>query len=644
MTPFRMRHRTALRAAALALLTALVGAARAHAVLPDVPTVIPSAITTGTVQWAWNLGANTTGYRVLSSTGGGNISGDLSASATYFALTGLSTNTAAAVTIEAFGAGGTADSALTTAYSAAAAPSGSMLLGTNNTAVSLSWQANGNPPGTTYEIFCSTSDGTPIVFSTTPALIVALGSAAATVPALPSGFTVNFRVLALNKLGAQTAFDVTLSTYIPALGGQPTISSGTYALGISSIAWSWAPSTGALNYQLFSASGGAVSPLLPPTQFTYIQTGLTTNTSYLNYVTAFSTDSFGVPTSTNSAPFARYTLAAQTNGLTANALINEFESLSWNANGNPSYTNYNVSWWTHVTGTMTFSTNAVTATAGVLPAGGTVYFTVQAMNGEGLLAAYDQTLFTAVPSTYFAVGVTTIPPNFSGVLTFAVPTGPIYLSISSGTFPSQAALAIFTPTVIPATSGRMTFVPGVPALTSGIPGINFTITATDPFGNPMQPLLPIAVRIDYLPAATAGVAAQNLVLARYDTVHSAWVPLITQRSGNAELAALTEHLTQFAVMSLTAPTDLSGMTVGPNPLRPALNPGQVFTFRNLPPDARIRVFTYVGEKVADVTADATGLASWDGRAARGGLVGSGVYIAVIEGGGTKKTMRLAIER
>jgi hypothetical protein len=635
-----MRPRTAIRAAALAVLVALFGAARANAALPSAPIVVPSALSTGTVQWAWNITDNTTGYRVLSSTGGGNISGDLSAATTFFALTGLSTNTAAAVTIEAFSSSGTADSSLTTAFSAAATPTGSLLLGTNNTAVSLSWQVNGNPAGTTYEVFWSSSGGTPVIFSTTPAVIVAIGSASATVPDLPSGFTLYFQVLAVNNQGAQTPLDVQLSTYIPPLGGQPMISSGTYALGISSIAWSWAPSTGALNYQLFNATGGIVSPLLPPTQFSFIQTGLTPNTSYMNYVTAFSTDSFGVPTSTNSAPFARYTLAAQTFGLTAAGLQNNlYENLVWNANGNPSYTSYNVSWWTSVTSTVTYSTTAVNASAGVLPAGGTVYFTVQAMNGEGILAAYDQTLFTAVPSTYFAVGVTTIPPNFSGVLTFAVPTGPIYLTISSATFPSQAAIAIVTPSVIPAASGRLTAVPGVP----GYPGINFSITAYDPFGNPMQPLLPIAINITLQAAAVAGFSPTTLTVARYDVPHSAWVPLITQRGGNT-ISALTEHLTQFAVLSVTAPTDLSGITVGPNPLRPYLNPGQVFTFRNLPPDTRIRVFDYVGEKLADVTADASGLASWDGRSRRGGYVGSGVYIAIIEGAGTKKTMRLAIER
>jgi len=622
-----MRPRTA---ALLAFAGLLASAARAAA--PGTPVVTVSAPDARTAQWSWGLTGNTTGYRVLSSTGGGNISGDLPASATSFALTGLSTNTAAAVTIEAFGPGGAADSALTTAFSAAAAPSGSRLLGTNVNSVSLSWGVQGNPAGTVYDVYWSSAGGTPVVMSTTPSVVA--GSASATVPDLPGGFTIAFQVLAVNGSGAQSAFDAALSTTIPTLAGQPALSSATFAAGVSSITWFWSGGVGVTGYQLFSASGGAISPVLSSTTFGFTQTGLTTNTSYQSYVTAYA-----VPTSTNSAPLARYTLAAQTTGLATLGLNNAFEALSWSPNGNPAYTNYNVLWWTGVTSTVTFSTQAAAATAGVLPAGGTVYFTVQALNGENIPAAYDQTLFTAVPSTYFAVGVTTIPTSYSGVLAFAVPTGAITLRVSSGTFGTQAALSVYTPSSIPAASGRLTAVPGLP----GLPGINFTITAVDSFGSPLQPLRPIAIAAHYVPAAVAGVDAGGLTLARYDTAHGAWVPLLTQRGGG-ELDALTEHLTQFAVLGVSAPTDFASITVGPNPLRPDVNPGTVFTFRGLPAGARARVFTYVGEKLADLTADASGLATWDGRNPGGALVGSGVYIAVIEGAGAKKTMRLAVER
>ena len=68
------------------------------------------------------------------------------------------------------------------------------------------------------------------------------------------------------------------------------------------------------------------------------------------------------------------------------------------------------------------------------------------------------------------------------------------------------------------------------------------------------------------------------------------------------------------------------------------------TFRNLPAGCRIRIFTYVGEKLVDMVADGSGVVAWNGRNHVGSLVASGVYIALIEGAGAKKTMRLAIER
>ena len=49
-----------------------------------------------------------------------------------------------------------------------------------------------------------------------------------------------------------------------------------------------------------------------------------------------------------------------------------------------------------------------------------------------------------------------------------------------------------------------------------------------------------------------------------------------------------------------------GITVGPNPLRPVVNQGSVMTFRNLPAGCRVRIFSYVGEKLVDATADGAG--------------------------------------
>jgi hypothetical protein len=439
-------------------------------------------------------------------------------------------------------------------------------------------------------------------------------------------------VLAATFLSAASARAQTVAN-------QPVISSVT-ANSVSQITWIWTPSTGATRYQVFDSSGVNLSGALPATQLSFVETGLLANTSYTDYVEAFDGT-----TSTNSATFTRYTLAAAPSGLTRLALNpataandSETEQLSWNGNGNSVGTIYNVLWWTNLTSTVTVSTGGTTAQIGNLLAGSTLFFTVNAQNNEGIPTAFDVTV-----STSFAVANQVVPAGFAGVLTFVVPTsdgsgaGVVSVQIASGTFASQVTFTISTP------SASGTPFPTVGGGVSDLPSpIHLTITANDAFGNPQQPLKPILITVSYA-AANFAVNPTTLDIARFDTLHQAWIPLATTKRGST-LTALTDHLSAFAVLSVAAAADLSSITVGPNPLRPILNPGTVMTFRNLPAGCRVRIFSYVGEKLIDLIADGSGVAGWDGRNRAGAFVASGVYIVLIEGAGTKKTMRVAIER
>jgi hypothetical protein len=613
--------------------------------------VTGTALGVSSITWSWTLTSGATGYRILSSTNAGaNISGDLPGSAQTFTLTGLSTNTLGAVMVEAFGAGFAVDAPTSSVVTLAAKPSGTLLLGTLRNQVTLSWQTNGNesaPAGISYDVnwTTGTGTGTGVLFSTNPAVIS--GTATATINDLPGGMTVSFDVQALNSSGVASGFDVIVATTIPAIDNQAMISSATFALGVSSITWYWTPSTGASRYQLFSNSGVNLSGPLSAATFSFIQTGLLPNTSYTNYIEAFDGT-----TSTNTTPFTRYTLAAQTTGLTLLGLSSatvasdsETELLSWGANGNPDGTKYNVLWWSNLTSTVTISTGATTARVGNLFAGSTLYFTVQAVNNEQIPAAFDATFFTLGPSTdSFPVANQVIPVGFAGILTFVVPNvsgsgaGVVSVQIASGTFTSQVTFTVSTPTA----TGPTAF-PTVGGNFSDLPSpIHLTITADDTFGNPQQPLRPILISISYA-AANFAANQTTLDISRFDTLHQTWIPLATSKSGST-LSAVTDHLSSFAVLSVAAASGLSSITVGPNPLRPVLHPGEIMTFRNLPAGCRVRLFTYVGEKIIDLIADGSGTVGWDGRNRAGAFVASGVYVALIQGGGTKKTMRVAVER
>ena len=634
-----------------ALFASFISAAPARA--QTAPVVTGVALGISSITWSWTPTPGATGYRVLSTSPVTNLTpGDLPSTANTFTLTtGLSTNTFGAIMVEAFGAGFTVDAPTSTVLTLAAQPSGTILLGTVNNSVSLSWVTDGNPTGVgiTYNVNWTTGTGVGILFSTNPSVNVFTGSATATITSLPGGQTINFDVQAVNSSGVASGFDVTVTTSIPVLTNQPVISSASFANGVSSITWYWSASTGAIAYQLFSATNGAVSPLLPATTLKYTQTGLSTNTFVTDYIFAFD-----VPTSTPSAAFTVSTLASQTTGLTLLGLTapplpgvpTPTESISWGANGNPPGTNYNVLWWTNLTSTVTFSTGTTSALVGGLYGGSTIYFTVQAVNFDGFSAPFDATFssanFAVAQSTFFLVGAQVLSAGSPGLMNFVVPNtsgsgaGVVTVIIAAQTFGSTVTINVSTPAAnppFPAVGGPVADLPNP---------IHLTITASDAFNVPQQPRLPVIVSVNYA-AANFSANRTTLDISRFDTIRNIWVPLATAKNGTS-LTAATDHLSSFAVLSVAAATDLSAITVGPNPLRPIVNPGAVMTFRNLPAGCRVRIFTYVGEKVVDLIADGAGVVAWNGRNHVGSSVASGVYLALIEGAGTNKTMRVAIER
>jgi hypothetical protein len=603
------------------------------------------------------------------STTGGNISGPISPAASAFTLflTGtpgvaLSTNTLYSIgSIWEYDADGSAAQAATqdgsqlsplstlSAYTAAAQPSGTTLFGSGAVlnSVTLQWNANGNALGTTYQVDYSTGGTFFQVFSTQSVAApntVAGASVTATLNNLPGGNTIIFMVQALNAFSVGSGYDIAVSTVIPVITNQPVFNTtSTFALGISSIVWSWtavAPSAVATTYTLFNAAGGAVSPLGQSATY-FIQTALAINTSYQNYVVAYGQDGFGNVISTASPPLTLFTLANATTGLTLIKLSSVTESVTayWGANNNPAGTVYYLMWWGVNTTTVTYVSTSTILQVTNLFGGSTIYYTVQAQNGNGILTSFDATYFTVnFPSTTFPVSFQTLPPTFTGIVTFLMPSGPFSINIASGSFLTNVTITMQTPpaNTVPGATGSLTPLPNP---------VYIQVTAADAFGSLKEPLFPVAMRVGYGNVNLAGTNPNNLTLVYFDTIHQQWVPLPTQRdvAGQA-LQGISDHLSLFSIMGLAPGTSLSYITVGPNPLRPAVNPGQVMTFRNMPAEARVQIFTYIGEKVAEFTADDSGLATWDGRNRSGNFVASGIYLALIEGAGTKKTLRLAIER
>ncbi len=130
---------------------------------------------------------------------------------------------------------------------------------------------------------------------------------------------------------------------------------------------------------------------------------------------------------------------------------------------------------------------------------------------------------------------------------------------------------------------------------------------------------------------------------------SRWVPIADSSFSGTTCSGRVTHLTKFGVIIVTPVTNLDNAMVYPNPYRPSLaahranNPK--ITFDLLPAGSTIKIFTIAGDLVRDFAdVDRNGSEGWDAKNSDGQDVASGVYIALIDGGGDKKTMKVAVQR
>ena len=89
---------------------------------------------------------------------------------------------------------------------------------------------------------------------------------------------------------------------------------------------------------------------------------------------------------------------------------------------------------------------------------------------------------------------------------------------------------------------------------------------------------------------------------------------------------------------------LSGAAIKifPNPVRPSQ--GQTMKFTGLPAGAVIKLYTFQGELVRELAADASGIAQWNARNSANQPVASEVYLALIKAGSDTKTLKVMVER
>ena len=159
-----------------------------------------------------------------------------------------------------------------------------------------------------------------------------------------------------------------------------------------------------------------------------------------------------------------------------------------------------------------------------------------------------------------------------------------------------------------------------------------------------QPVSPFRLGISYDNSAEIKTSSlPTLSLVRYDPIGKLCVPLETTIDMASKMAyGLVNHLSSFQLMQILPPRDIDNARIFPNPLYTSYQ--GYFTFDRLPENSLVRVYTLHGERVFDGRAGGTGLLTWNAKNVVGRPVASGIYFAVIESGGKKRIMKMAVVR
>lgn len=411
---------------------------------PPLPSAVSQAtgtvLSSTTVFWTWpkTAVADESGYNVFYATSGifiGSITVPTGVNSASYLQTGLVANTTASLIVTAFtltGDGPLSYSA--TSYTLSTAPTSVGFSTVNVNDLVLTWNANGNLPGTIYEVSMSSDDPSsngknPFTTSITTEVPTSarLISTAATISNLTENTTYYFRVRAcrghtflacdpINLSNFSAISSATTRSQVLGVNGTPCASPN----GTTCLNWTWTPIGPALKYRVYNATTGVM--LSEITQASYPDVSLGTNCPRAVRVSAVTAAGEGPL----SEPTTRYTLAATPGAVSPSltTLSSGTITARWDTNGNPPLTNSCNSLGTEfrlaistdyfVTST-TFSIiqtgqGLMSLSAGGLFAAEIYGATVTAFNGDGLASEFARNLnstaaWAVEPTSLFIDGV-----------------------------------------------------------------------------------------------------------------------------------------------------------------------------------------------------------------------------------------------
>lgn len=672
-------------------------AAVSTSTLPPAPgqpgTPVPATLGVSSISWTWTPAALAAGYKLYSDTAATSLLNQQSSAA--FVESGLGPNASAFLVVVGInGSGPGPQSVPALGWTFAVPPTGTAAPSVFATSATLTWGLNGNPAYTGAQVQRSLDGATYAAVGATVA------AASFTDQNLLGCTTYYYRVRNFDGAGRATAFDAAVSFQTQASTPLPPTGLAAQPAAGFRVALSWAPSpsadatsyalyfdggTGAVNFAAPYASfpSSATSFLTPPLSSSAAYTFVLRATNRCgveekNTATRAQSPALVSPAAVTAGVAAppggrhvsgnRVTLAAaQTTGPLTNLSAVRFQYRATGAGAwldvpaavaahpNPAVAApYYAQWDVSALAPGPYDLRAIaydlSGSSDPAPAAATVVVDPAAPDLSendvgGGRSRRDQAVYSTVDNAVVAGGLQPSDPLARLVL----PAGALGTSTATLSLVSDPDLTgVSTAAVGAAGVGLYASVTLSNAQTVLSGGRTATLTLSYPDANN-----------DGIVDGT-GISAARLRFYSYNAISNSWQQDLTTTFDPASrtVSGATPHFSLFGVFAAApAASTLDAVRVYPVPFRPnGPNPDQgrpysagvagtgIF-FDNLPPGARIQVYSVDGRLVADLSAAAGGTYQWDARNGAGRDAATGGYFAVITAPGLRSAVkRLSIIR
>lgn len=501
----------------------------------------------------------------------------------------------------------------------------------NENDLRVNWDVNSNPADTAYRVQLSTGENFSVLTVSTVTTGPALDA-----PGLVANTVYYARAFSYSRAGGQQG---------PVLFGaietlpRPPIPAAYTTVGVSSVTANWDvnlnPAGTFYDVRISTSPDFEIRASSVTVSSAALIYGLNANTVY--YGRAAGINGMGLYSSfVNLGQFlTNPAVPADLSPSSANFsdVRNDQITVNWDANTNSASTLYAVRISTAAGFSVQYSsaaTGQTAATFGPLPEGVTWYASVNALGSGGVLSDW-RLLGSTVTRVQTA---TAIPYGSAADIVLATSYGDIKLSVPAYAFVGAVRAGV----------SRLYNPPSAPcpalALTPTGVAVNISLTPS------VAPVRQLTLTVPYRPSDIAGLDAARLVLAWYDPAGNIWAPLPSvSDTANNTVTGFLARTGIFQIMQTSPAASLADARIFPNPFSPSLG-HQFVQFTNMPPRARVRIYTLAAGLVRELNADTGGVAVWDGTNSFGARAASGVYIVLLQtgDGSQKRVVKIAVER